>query len=104
MASTAANTRKSQDDLVKSLYDSLTHTRTLAEKCMAEHKNQRTNWLDTADIARRLLANWVDQTAGIDGFQKKLDEVLALAQAHILVSEDLKEKFVEEWKQVRPGA
>jgi hypothetical protein len=104
MTSTAADTRKSQDDLVKSFYDTLAFTRALAEKRIAQHKNQRTDLLDTADIACRLFGDWVDQTAGIDGFRKVHDKVLALAQAHVLICEELEESFVKEWKKVRNGS
>jgi hypothetical protein len=104
MTSTAADTRKAQDDPVKSFYNILAFTRSLAEKRISEHKKQRTDLLDTADIARRLLGDWVDQTAGIDGFQKVHEEELALAQAHVLICEELGDNFVGEWKMVGNGS
>jgi hypothetical protein len=96
MTSTAADTRKSQDDLIKSFYEAVAFTRSLAEKRIAQHKNQRTDLIDTSDIACRLLGGWVDQTAGIDGFRKVHDKVLALAQAHVLICEELEDNFVKE--------
>lgn len=101
MAPRAAKTRRAQDGLIQSFYDTLASTRLLAEERIADLKNLRIDVLETADISRSLLGNRVDET--VDGFRKVHDEVVALAQAHMLICEELENSFIAEWKKVRKG-
>jgi hypothetical protein len=52
MATTAAETRKAQDDLVKSSYESLASTQATAEHRITDPRNIKADLLETADIAR----------------------------------------------------
>lgn len=96
MTLTAAEIREAQDDIVKSLYESLASTRALAEERIAEFMKLKSD----PDIAVVwFLANRLERKIG--EYPRIYDETVALARAEVLISEDMRDRFVEEWRQVR---
>lgn len=96
MTLTAAEIREAQDDIVKSLYESLASTRALAEERIAEFMKLKSD----PDIAVVwFLANRLERKIG--EYPRIYDGTVALARAEVLISEDMRDRFVEEWRQVR---
>jgi hypothetical protein len=96
MALAAAGTREAQDDLVKSFYESLASARAVAEELIAKFQNLET---DPDFAAVWFLANRLERK--IEQYPRIYDEMVALAQAEVLMSEDMRDRFVEQWRQVR---
>jgi hypothetical protein len=99
---TPADPRAAQTPVVTRYHDVLADARNAASNDLARRQKRR------ADLIADQRHTRERYSTGMDGvyaaYQRALEQVMALANAHLLVLDEMREAFRREWKAVKRGS